>query len=74
MDIKSYKQKKTRGLSVRQVIESALDDLEQLDSIVIVAKYDNNNIATGYSGDNNAELAGLCEFVKSELIELIADE
>ncbi|MEK4025798.1 hypothetical protein [Sporosarcina sp. FSL W7-1283] len=74
MDIKSYKQKKKRGLSVRQVIESALNDVDQLDSIVIVAKYDNNNIATGYSGDNNVELAGLCEFVKAELVELIAEE
>lgn len=74
MDIKSYKQKKERGLSVRQVIESALNDADQLDSIVIVTKYDDGNIATGYSGDNNIELTGLCEFVKTELVELIAEE
>lgn len=73
MDIKSYKQKKERGVSVEDVIQSFSGKHGDYDSIIIVAKCSDGNIDIAYSTANDAELVGLLEVAKSELVECIRD-
>lgn len=64
MDIKSYKQNKSRGASVQQVIDSLQTNVKRTQSIAVVVMYSDDTIDTAYSGDNNIELVGLLEVLK----------
>lgn len=71
-EIKTHKQKKERGASVKDVIDS-LREFGGIDSIAVVVKYDDDHIDTAFSGDSTAELIGMLEVAKIELVEMITD-
>lgn len=69
MDIKSYKQKKERGASVRQLAEELMKEVDQFESILIVGLDANKKMLLSYSTDSNGELIGVMEAAKSLLVE-----
>ena len=69
MDIKSYRQKKERGASVRQLAEELLKEVDQFESILIVGLDENKEMLLSYSTDSNGELIGVMEAAKSLLVE-----
>ena len=69
MDLKSYKQKKERGVSVKQLAEELLREVDQFDSILIVGLDKNKEMLLSYSTDNNGELIGVMEAAKALFIE-----
>lgn len=71
-EIKQRKQKKERGASVKDVIDS-LSEFDGIDSIAVVVKYEDDDIETALSGDSTAELIGMLEVAKIELVEMITD-
>lgn len=71
-EIKQRKQKNERGASVKDVIDS-LSEFEGIDSIAVVVKYEDDGIETAFSGDSTAELIGMLEVAKIELVEMITD-
>lgn len=71
-EIKQRKQKNERGASVKDVIDS-LSEFDGIDSIAVVVKYENDDIETAFSCDSTAELIGMLEVAKFELVEMITD-
>lgn len=71
-EIKQRKQKNERGASVKDVIDS-LSEFDGIDSIAVVVKYEDDDIETAFSGDSTAELIGMLEVAKIELVEMITD-
>lgn len=69
MDIKSYRQKKERGASVKQLAEELLKEVDQFESILIVGLDANKELLLSYSTDSNGELIGVMEAAKSLLVE-----
>ena len=67
MDIKSYKENKSRGASVKDVIDSLKECEHKTESIAVVVMYSDGEIETAYSTENNVELIGLLDIAKIEL-------
>ena len=67
MDIKSYKENKSRGASVKDVIDSLKECEYKTESIAVVVMYSDGEIDTAYSGESNVELIGLLNMAKAEI-------
>jgi len=74
MNLKEFKQKKERGLSVRGAAQDLLDNADRYESVLIVALDENKQVNTSYSANGTLELVGLAEMAKTMLIEDTTDD
>lgn len=68
MDFEEAKQHKERGMSVKDVLESALKYSNETESIVIVRKMKNGDIPTSFSWESSLEALGMLEVAKIDVI------
>lgn len=68
MDLTEARQKKERGMSVRDVLEKALAECNETDSIVIVRKMNDGTIPTSFSWESSLESLGLLEIAKADVV------
>lgn len=68
MDFEEAKQHKERGMSVKDVLESALKYSSETESIVIVRKMKNGDIPTSFSWESSLEALGMLEVAKIDVI------
>lgn len=68
MDFAEAKQHKERGMSVKDVLESALKYSSETESIVIVRKMKNNDVITSFSWESSLEALGMLEVSKADIV------
>lgn len=68
MDFAEAKQHKERGMSVKDVLESALKCSSETESIVIVRKMKNNDVITSFSWESSLEALGMLEVSKTDIV------
>lgn len=68
MDFLEAKQHKERGMSVKDVLEDALKESTETESIVIVQKMKNGDIPTSFSWESSLEAIGMLEVAKADVI------
>ena len=68
MDFEEAKQHKERGMSVKDVLESALKYSNETESIVIVRKMKNGDIPTSFSWESSLEALVMLEVAKIDVI------
>lgn len=74
MEFNEAFQRKERGVSVKQIIESALAQSGEIDSIVLVARHNDEIIYTSYSvKEGGLELLGMLEVSKNQVLETMKD-
>lgn len=74
MEFNEAFQRKERGVSVKQIIESALAQSGEIDSIVLVARHNDEIIHTSYSvKEGGLELLGMLEVSKNQVLETMKD-
>lgn len=70
MEFNEAFQRKERGVSVKQIIESALAQSGEIDSIALVARHEDGIIRTSYSvKEGGLELLGMLEVSKDQVLE-----
>lgn len=70
MEFNEAFQRKERGVSVKQIIESTLAQSDEIDSIALVARHKDGIIHTSYSvKDGGLELLGMLEVSKDQVLE-----
>ena len=70
MDLKSFKEKKQRGLSVKDALEE-VNNYAEIEEVVIVAIGKHGAIDISYSCDDNARLIGYLDIAKSAVTDSI---
>ena len=74
MEFNEAFQRKERGVSVKQILESALDQSDEMDSIALVARHKDGFIRTSYSvKEGGLELLGMLEVSKDQVLEIMKD-
>ena len=74
MEFNEAFQRKERGVSVKQIIESALTQSDEIDSIALVARHKDGFIRTSYSVEEGGlELLGMLEVSKDQVLETMKD-
>ena len=68
MDFAEAKQHKERGMSVKDVLENALKESSETESIVIVRKMKNGDVPTSFSWESSLEALGMLEIAKSDIV------
>lgn len=68
MDFAEAKQHKERGMSVKDVLESALKESANTESIVIVRKMKNSDVPTSFSWESSLEALGMLEIAKADIV------
>lgn len=68
MDFNEAKQKKERGMTVKDVLESSLKHSSETESIVIVRKMKNNDVITSFSWESSLESLGMLEVAKADIV------
>lgn len=68
MDFAEAKQHKERGMSVKDVLENALKESSQTESIVIVRKMKNSDVPTSFSWESSLESLGMLEVAKADIV------
>lgn len=69
INFEDAKQKKERGVSVKELLENRLKQTDEFESIVIVGKHKDGTIYTGYSWDNSLEALGMLDIAKIDVTE-----
>lgn len=67
-DLKSEREKRERGTSVKGLLQEALNNAAGYDSLLIVG-LKGDEVETGYSTDNNLILLGALEIAKGDLLD-----
>ena len=74
MEFNEAFQRKERGVSVKQILENALAQSDEIDSIALVARHKDGFIRTSYSvKDGGLELLGMLEVSKDQVLETMKD-
>ena len=68
MDFAEAKQHKERGMSVKDVLEKALNQSSETESIVVVSKMKNSDVQTSFSWESSLEALGMLEIGKSDIV------
>lgn len=68
MDFAEAKQKKERGMTVKDTLEKALKESNETESIVIVRKMKNGDIPTSFSWESSLEALGMLEVGKADIV------
>lgn len=68
-NIKEARLIKERGVSPNSLLNTALENVDEIENIVIVIQYDNKSITAGYSYENSLPALGMLEIAKDEIKE-----
>ena len=68
MDFAEAKQHKERGMSVKDVLENALKESSETESIVIVRNMKNSDVQTSFSWESSLEALGMLEVAKADIV------
>lgn len=68
MDFAEAKQHKERGMSVKDVLENALKESANTESIVIVRNMKNSDVQTSFSWESSLEALGMLEIAKADIV------
>lgn len=71
MDFNEAKQKKERGVSVKDVIKQALEEADNIETIVLVACLKNGDVETAYSWESSLEAIGMLEVGKTDILNFM---
>lgn len=69
MDFAEAKQKKERGYTVKEMLESALGGVDEIETIVISTMSKDGFVSTSYSWDNAANAVGMVEISKAQILD-----
>lgn len=67
------KQKKERGVTVKDTLESALKEADDIESIVIVNKYKDGVVGVGFSWESSLESLGMLEVGKDRILSVMQE-
>lgn len=74
MEFNEAFQRKERGVSVKQILENALAQSDEMDSIALVARHKDGFIRTSYSvKEGGLELLGMLEVSRDQVLEIMKD-
>lgn len=66
-EFKDAKEKQSRGTSVKQAIESTLEQSDDINTIVISCLMDDGTVETAFSWDSSLEAIGILDISKQEI-------
>lgn len=64
---------KERGVTPKSLLNVALDNVDDIEDIVVVVKYSDTSITTGYSYENSLPALGMLEIAKDEIKDSMND-
>lgn len=67
MNLEEARQKKQRGVTVKELLDQNLGLLDQIESIVIVTQLKDGSIGTGYSYHNSLEALGMLSVAETDV-------
>jgi len=73
IDFEEQKQKQERGVTVKGLLENALEHADDAESIVIVTKQKDDVILTGYSWENAMEALGMLDIGKTHITDRLRE-
>ena len=74
MEFNEAFQRKERGVSVKQIVETALAQSDEIDSIALVARHKDGFIRTSCSvKEGGLELLGMLEVSRDQVLEIMKD-
>ena len=73
IDFEEEKQRKERGVTVKGLLNNALNNAEDTESIVIVSKQKDGVVFTGYSWESSLESLGMLDIAKIQIIEELTE-
>lgn len=69
INFEEEKQRKERGVTVKDLLNSALENADDTESIVIVSKSKDGLVLTGYSWESSLESLGMLDIGRTQIIE-----
>lgn len=69
MNFKEAKQRKERGISVKQVLEQAVEISDNVETVVIITKHNDMTVRTSLSSNNAIEILGMLSIAEAQLVD-----
>jgi hypothetical protein len=69
IDFEEERQRKERGVTVKDLLNSALVNADDTESIVIVSKLKDGSVYTGFSWESSLESLGMLDIGKIQIID-----
>lgn len=73
MNFKEAKQRKERGISVKQVLEQAVEISDNVETVVIITKHNDMTVRTSLSSNNAIEILGMLSIAEAQLVDDITE-
>ncbi|MDN6288877.1 MAG: hypothetical protein L0J63_01155 [Tetragenococcus koreensis] len=70
-EFEERKQKKERGITVKETLNQALDIADDIETIVIVYKKKDGTVPTSFNWENSLEALGMLEIGKADIISYL---
>ncbi|MGH2063944.1 hypothetical protein ACRCJW_05485 [Aerococcus urinaeequi] len=68
MDFKEAKQRKERGISVKQLLAQAVEVSDDIETVVIITKHKDMTVRTSFSSNSTLEMLGMLSIAETQLI------
>ena len=68
MDFKEAKQRKERGISVKQLLAQAVEVSDDIETVVIITKHKDMTVRTSFSSNGTLEMLGMLSIAETQLI------
>lgn len=69
MDFKEAKQRKERGISVKQILERAVEVSDNIETVVIVTMHKDMTVRTSFSSNGTLEMLGMLSVAEAQLVD-----
>ena len=67
-EFEEAKQKKERGITVKETLNQVLEKAEDIETIVIVYKMKDGTLPTSFNWENSLEALGMLEIGKADIL------
>ncbi|MGK9325222.1 hypothetical protein [Aerococcus urinaeequi] len=69
MDFKEAKQRKERGMSVKQILDLTVEVSDNIETVVIVTKHKDMTVQTSFSSNGTLEMLGMLSVAEAQLVD-----
>lgn len=69
MDFKEAKQQKERGITVKQILNRAVEVSDNIETVVIVTLHKDMTVRTSFSSNGTLEMLGMLSIAEDQLVD-----
>ncbi|WP_022795765.1 hypothetical protein [Bavariicoccus seileri] len=73
VDFQETKQKKERGMTVKDILSNKLKQYSDIETVVVVSKHKDGVIETAFSWEGSTEALGMLTIAQADIVDYMKD-